>query len=502
MRNPGQPALLAGRFRLDSLLGQGGMGTVHRATDLRLEREVAVKVVRAQSNDAETRARFVREAQRTAQVRHPNVVEVFDVGETPEGELFLVMELLRGVPLSKRLARVGRLDSTMFASIAPEICAALGAAHSLGIVHRDVKPANVMLVEHGSRHDFVKVVDFGIAKAESSATALTDAESFIGTLEYTSPEQLLGDPPLGVYSDVYSLGVMFYLLLTGSPVFRGVPSAGLVHHHLEVVPEPLRARAPAAGISEELEAVVLRCLAKAPSSRYANANELGQAIEAVVAPLRAVDLGVRRTSSASALSPLPRATRDFRRAAPPGGNESPPALSVRPVPMDSETVRLPLPLAVPDLDLGDSPRIARMTKRTIDPCSRCGGPVAKASGACPTCGEVRGSIALAGIAGGGPAAPSVPPSAPGTWEEVSSRGRPVSSRGSPVSSRRGPVSSRGGPGRSGHSAAKLCFLLAMAFGAGIVALVMVDANFGFICVQIVAFFVVLAIGGYFWVKQA
>lgn len=466
------------------------MGTVHRATDLRLEREVAVKVVRAQSNDAETRARFVREAQRTAQVRHPNVVEVFDVGETPEGELFLVMELLRGVPLSKRLARMGRLDSTTFASIAPEICAALGAAHMLGIVHRDVKPANVMLVEHGSRSDFVKVVDFGIAKAESSATALTDAESFIGTLEYISPEQLLGDPPLGVYSDVYSLGVMFYLLLTGTPVFRGVPPAGLVHHHLEVVPESLRDRAPAAGISEQLDAVVMRCLAKAPSDRYANANQLGHAIEAAVAPLVRQDSGPRRSSGARSLSPLPRAPRDSSRVAAPEGSERPPALSVRPGSLDPQTVRLPMPVAVPDLDLVDSPRTALMSKAPIEACSRCGGPVSKAAGACPACGEVRVSIAPPGIAGGAPSSPPVPPPAPAMWDD-----------GSSVSSRRGPVSSRRGPVRSGSSAAWLFFLLALACAAGVVALVLVDANFGFVCVQVAAFFVVVAIGGYLWVKQ-
>lgn len=470
------------------------MGTVHRATDLRLQREVAVKVVRAQSNDAEARARFVREAQRTAQVRHPNVVEVFDVGETPEGELFLVMELLRGVPLSKRLARMGRVDLATFGSIAPEICAALGAAHSLGIVHRDVKPANVMLVEHGSRQDFVKVVDFGIAKAESSATALTDTESFVGTLEYISPEQLLGDPPLGAYSDVYSLGVMFYLLLTGTPVFRGVPPAGLVHHHLEVVPESLRLRAPAAGISEQLDAVVLRCLAKGPGERYANANQLGFAIEEALAPLVVPDDSWSRRMQGRSFSPLPRSSGDLARMVP--GLESERSLPRVPEPPVQETVRLPIPVpvpvpvvapaAVPGLDLVDSPRTALMAKSPVESCTRCGGPVSRAAGACPACGEVRVSIAPPGIARSEPPAPLS-----ASWDD-----------GSSVSSRRLPISSRGGPSRSGVSFVWLFSVLAAACASSAVALVVVDADFGLVAAQVVAFFVVAAIAGYLWVKQA
>ncbi len=465
------------------------MGTVHRATDLRLQREVAVKVVRAQSNDAEARARFVREAQRTAQVRHPNVVEVFDVGETPEGELFLVMELLRGVPLSKRLARMGRVELATFGSIAPEICAALGAAHSLGIVHRDVKPANVMLVEHGSRQDFVKVVDFGIAKAESSATALTDTESFVGTLEYISPEQLLGDPPLGAYSDVYSLGVMFYLLLTGTPVFRGVPPAGLVHHHLAVEPEPLRSRAPAAGLSEQLETVVLRCLAKHPGDRYANANQLGLAIEEALAPLLVREESWSRHAQGRSFSPLPRSSGDLARVVP--ALESERSVARVPVPAQ-ETVRLPIPvvapLVVPDLDLVDSPRTALMAKSPVDACSRCGGPVSRAAGACPACGEVRISVAPPGIARSEPPAPL---STPGVWDD-----------GSSVSSRRAPSSSRAAPPRSGASFVWLFFVIAVACALGAVALVVVEADFGLVCAQVVAFFVVAAIGGYLWVKQA
>lgn len=464
---------------------------MHRATDLRLQREVAVKVVRAQSNDAEARARFVREAQRTAQVRHPNVVEVFDVGETPEGELFLVMELLRGVPLSKRLSRMGRVDLATFGSIAPEICAALGAAHSLGIVHRDVKPANVMLVDHGSRQDFVKVVDFGIAKAESSATALTDTESFVGTLEYISPEQLLGDPPLGAYSDVYSLGVMFYLLLTGTPVFRGVPPAGLVHHHLEVVPESLRLRAPAAGISESLEGVVLRCLAKDPVERYANANQLGLAIEEALAPSGVLDDSWSRRLQGRSFSPLPRSSGDLSRVVP--GLESEHALELVAEPPAQETMRLPMPVvpvvapvAGSGFDLVDSPRTALMAKSPLESCTRCGGPVSRAAGACPACGEVRVSIAPPGIAR------SEPPAAlPASWDE-----------GSSVSSRRVARASREGPSRSGVSLVWLFTILAVACAVGAVTLVLVDADFGLVAAQVVAFFVVAAIGGYLWVKQA
>jgi len=369
MRQATPPIVLAGRFRLESLLGQGGMGAVHRATDLRLAREVAVKVVPPHVDGAEIRARFLREAQRTAQVRHPNVVEVFDVGETPEGELFLVMELLRGEPLSKRLARERHLDLVTFARVAGEICDGLGAAHALGIVHRDVKPANVMLVAHGGRHDLVKVVDFGIAKAEATATALTEADTLLGTLEYISPEQILGDPPLDARSDVYSLGVVLYLMLTGTHVFHGVPRSGLLHHHLAVEPEPPSIRAPAASIAPALEAVLMRCLAKDPLARYPNASALRVALD---------EVSVANEGKASRPS---RAPEIAPRSAPPRAEPHPadPMLDDPATELFASSRE-----SGPVLELAEVPRTALMA-RPAHVCARCGAALPAGGGACMAC---------------------------------------------------------------------------------------------------------------------
>jgi len=295
--------VLAGRYRLEALVGQGGMGAVHLATDLRLERQVAVKVVSAQAKNPETQARFVREAQRTAQIRHPNIVEVFDVGETEGGDLFFVMEMLKGEPLSSRLTREKRLSLGAFFMLAKELCDGLGAAHAQGVIHRDVKPPNVMLVEHGSRHDFVKVLDFGIAKSQAGGTALTEAGMFLGTLEYIAPEQILGEVPLDARADVYALGAVLYRMLTGTPLFPEIPRTALIHHHLEVMPEAPDLRAPDAALPPSLVAVVMRCLSKEPAYRFSDANELGAALRAVERTVPREQLDAAPTSHVAAVVP-------------------------------------------------------------------------------------------------------------------------------------------------------------------------------------------------------
>lgn len=282
MPAPHRDEVLDGRYRLEELLGEGGMGLVHRATDLRLERAVAIKVVRADEEATmATRERFLREARRTAQVRHPNIVEVFDVGETAKGELYFVMERLEGESLAGRLTR-GRLTLASFSHIAPQICDAIGAAHQAGVIHRDLKPANVMLVRHGSKVDHVKVLDFGISKAADSNTNLTAAGVFVGTVEYMAPEQIMG-APLDARADVYSLGALFYRLLTGTQLYPNARVATMLYHHLEVMPEAPRSRAPGADIPIAVEQLILRCLAKEPSQRLPSAIELGRALDQALA---------------------------------------------------------------------------------------------------------------------------------------------------------------------------------------------------------------------------
>jgi len=394
MAEASRKEVLAGRYQLESLVGQGGMGAVHLATDLRLERPVAVKVVNAHAKNAETHARFVREAQRTAQIRHPNVVEVFDVGETETGDLFFVMELLKGEPLSARLTREKRMALGTFFSVARQICEGLGAAHALGIIHRDVKPANVMLVEHGSRRDHVKILDFGIAKAQSSGTALTEAGMFLGTLEYIAPEQILGETALDARADVYALGVLFYRMLTGSPLFPDISRTALIHHHLEVNPERPERQCPEAGIPRAASDLVMRCLSKVPGERFASANELGAALQAVERTVPAellVDAPPESFVSSRKVEHAP--TSSTRSLALPELETSFTARMGRFDPADAfeTTTRDAVPVAEElELELATPPRSENYGRAGAgQTCSSCRQVLPQGAEACPRCGAFR-----------------------------------------------------------------------------------------------------------------
>lgn len=272
----GDARVLVGRYQLGEVLGQGGMGVVHRGVDLRLERPVAVKLVRPDVAEGGTqKERFLREAKRTAQLRHPGIVEVYDFGQTEEGEAFFVMELLDGESLSSRVRREGRLPESLAVHIATQICAALAVAHDAGIVHRDLKPANVLLVRSGADDARVKIVDFGVAKKLGGGTQLTESGMLVGTVDYMAPEQIRGDEIDGRV-DVYALGAMLTAMLTGRPPFEADNVATIVHNHLSVTPRSVRERVP--GISPALEAIVGRCLFKDPASRFATMSELEAAL--------------------------------------------------------------------------------------------------------------------------------------------------------------------------------------------------------------------------------
>ncbi len=408
--------VLAGRYQLETLVGQGGMGAVYLATDLRLERQVAVKVVSAQAKNADNHARFVREAQRTAQIRHPNVVEVFDVGETEGGDLFFVMELLKGEALSSRLTREKRFPLATFFPIAREICDGLGAAHAAGIIHRDVKPPNVMLVEHGSRRDHVKVLDFGIAKAQNSGTALTEAGMFLGTLEYIAPEQILGEAPLDARADVYAIGAVLYRMLTGTPIFQDVPRTALIHHHLDVVPERPDARCPEANIPRGLVDLVMCCLAKAPEDRPSTANELRAGLDEVergmprdLASQRS-DEGSASVAAAYAPQPAERAPSLAQGYAAPvmvvvgAASEPPSPFTPQSAPRLAQadapvTAPLRIGMATFDvapsgveasLELADVPRTTGTGRRPVaQMCTSCRTVIPVNADSCPNCGAFR-----------------------------------------------------------------------------------------------------------------
>jgi len=279
--------LFGDRYQVGDTLGFGGMSEVHRGRDLRLGRDVAVKVLRADlARDPSFQARFRREAQNAASLNHPAIVAVYDTGETT-GETgpvpYIVMEYVDGDTLRDVLKQEGPLPPRRAMEIVADVCAALDFSHRHGIVHRDVKPANIMLNRAGA----VKVMDFGIARAVSDGQAtMTATSAVIGTAQYLSPEQARGES-VDARSDVYATGCVLYELLTGQPPFTGDSPVAIAYQHVREAPRPPSEVQP--GLPTELDAIVLKALNKNPLNRYQTAAEMrsdlvralsGQAVQA------------------------------------------------------------------------------------------------------------------------------------------------------------------------------------------------------------------------------
>ena len=267
------------KYRIESLLGSGGMGAVYRATHLQLERPVALKVIRYGGlAGQEAEARFRREVLAVARLRHPNVVTVHDAGVTPEAGAYLVMEFVEGRSLRHELAARGRLPAAEAVEIVRQILAGVGAAHRAGIVHRDLKPENVVL-ERTPDGLVVKVLDFGIAKLVSaSRDALSTApDSVVGTPTYMAPEQIRARPVDG-RADVYSIGCMLYEALVGRPPFVAERVEALLYKHVHEKPTPVGDLVP--DLPELLRAAVARAMAKEPAARFQSADEFARAVYA------------------------------------------------------------------------------------------------------------------------------------------------------------------------------------------------------------------------------
>src|SRR5262249_13713886 len=253
------------RFRIEGEIGTGGMGTVYRAIHLGLERPVAIKIIKREfAADPDVADRFLREARTMARLRHTHAAMIFDAGILPDGRHFIIMEFIHGVTLSEALAIEGSFTPERAIKIAVEICDVLQEAHQLGIIHRDLKPSNIILNERG-----VCVLDFGVAKVLASSAesvsnhVTTGSGQIIGTPRYMSPEQCLGQR-VGARSDLYSLGVVLYEMLAGSPPFIDVlPSAVLVKQ-ATVAPPPLP---KLADVPKSLALAVHTLLAKRPEDR-------------------------------------------------------------------------------------------------------------------------------------------------------------------------------------------------------------------------------------------
>ena len=266
------PQVLGERYEIGGVLGRGGMAEVHRGRDLRLGREVAVKVLRSDlARDPSFQVRFRREAQAAASLNHPAIVAVYDTGEdrtTTGATPYIVMEYVEGETLRDLLRREGVLPPDRAMSLSADICAALDFSHRNGIVHRDVKPGNVMLTPDGS----VKVMDFGIARAVSdSAATMTSTAAVIGTAQYLSPEQARGEA-VDARSDVYSVGCLLYELVTGAPPFTGDSPVSVAYQHVREDPKLPSSVNPA--VPPELDAIVLKSLSKNPANRYQSAAEM------------------------------------------------------------------------------------------------------------------------------------------------------------------------------------------------------------------------------------
>nr|NLI50319.1 protein kinase [Propionibacterium sp.] len=314
-------ALIAGRYRLSHLIGAGSMGQVWRATDERLRRDVAVKVVDlTQATGPVTAGRFEREVVATAQLNHPAIVTTFDGGT--DGDLaYLVMELLDGVSLAALLHR-GPLPVREAVRIGGEVARALEATHLIGIVHRDIKPGNVMVTRTGH----VKVLDFGIARLTAETAAEQATRDVLGTAAYMSPEQAKGEP-VGAASDVYSLGCLLVAMVTGRPPFVGPNSVAIAQQQVSAAPPRLRQLRP--GVPQPLDALVAAMLAKDPAARP-TAADVARSLAGLAVPPEPTAVLPPAPSGTAVLPPVTAVLPPATAVLPPGAGPAPaPVASAR-----------------------------------------------------------------------------------------------------------------------------------------------------------------------------
>jgi hypothetical protein len=276
-----QQARKLGKYRLVAPIGSGGMGEVWLARQMPLNRRVALKILKETTlRDPGAIRRFKREAEAASSLVHPNTIRVFDFGASDDGVLFIAMELLDGMDLEAIVDNVGPLPPARVIHLATQVCGSLEEAHAKGIIHCDLKPANLFVAKVGDRYDFAKVLDFGLARLVVGH-GHTTVEGIRGTPAFMPPEVIKGEP-VGPESDIYSMGAVLYWMITGTPVFRTTGFPESVMAHLELLPEPPSKRL-GANVPADLEAVVLKCLAKKRADRYASARELEEALLACAA---------------------------------------------------------------------------------------------------------------------------------------------------------------------------------------------------------------------------
>ena len=284
LRQEALQARKLGQYQLIELLGSGGMGEVHLAEHVLLRRPCAIKLIRPdRAGDPQQRLRFEREVKATATLTHPNTVQIYDYGHAEDGTFYYVMEYLPGLTLEQLVERHGPLPPARAVHFLRQVCAALREAHAIGLIHRDIKPGNVMVCERGGLHDTAKLLDFGLVippAGNPESEKLTQEGAITGTPAYMSPEQAGGQDKIDARSDIYSVGALAYFLLTGQSPFTGRSGVKMLAAHLYESPAPLASHR--ADVPPELEAVILKCLAKNPADRYSDVRSLEMALTETV----------------------------------------------------------------------------------------------------------------------------------------------------------------------------------------------------------------------------
>jgi hypothetical protein len=395
--------------RIEAVAGRGGMGVVYRATQLALSRRVALKVVAPEGvADRDFTDRFGREVRMAASIDHPNIVPVYGAGEEA-GRLYLVMRYVDGTDLQRLVRRAGRIEPVRAAGIVAQVAAGLDAAHASGLVHRDVKPANVLLTT-SSGTDHVYLTDFGLTVEVSSGTRMTTTGHWIGSVDYMAPEQLRAEP-VDARTDVYALGGVLHAALTGeAPFSRGTVPQTIAAHLHDPPPRPT-ALAP---IDPAFDAVIARALAKDPADRYRSAGDLGRAAQAAARGER-VTIGERTVARGPA------------------------------APSEDPTTRLPAPAATPTGEV----RRQRRGRRPAPSSPPAGTPAngADASPASPGGGADASPAAPGGRADASPASPArgagAPPVSPGRGAGASPARGAGASPASPIRGAQAPPSPRG-----------------------------------------------------------